>query len=138
MATYIGYSTIDTVTGSKTLEDVDIAKRDLMNHFYTRRGERVMNPTFGSILPELVFEPLDYTTEAEALDDVNRIVTNDPRWRVIETLLNKPTEHTLEVRVRMEYIDTGTAEELLLTYVGEEEWHKAQDRAVYLLLKISA
>jgi phage baseplate assembly protein W len=120
MATYIGYSTIDTVTGSKTLEDVDIAKRDLMNHFYTRRGERVMNPTFGSILPELVFEPLDYTTEAEALDDVNRIVTNDPRWRVIETLLNKPTEHTLEVRVRMEYIDTGTAEELLLTYVGEE------------------
>ena len=51
---------------------------------------------------------------------MNRIVTNDPRWRVIETLLNKPTEHTLEVRVRMEYIDTGTAEELLLTYVGEE------------------
>ena len=72
MVTYIGYSTIDQISGSKTLVDVELAKRDLLNHFYTRRGERVGNPTFGSILPELVFEPLDNATIKEALDDYNR------------------------------------------------------------------
>ena len=120
MVTYIGYSTIDSISGSKTLTDSDLAKRDLLNHFYTRRGERVGNPTFGSILPDLVFEPLDAITERQALDDVNTIVNNDPRWNVLETLLSKPTEHSLEVKVRLEYIDTGTAEELFLRFTGEE------------------
>ena len=120
MVTYIGYSTIDSISGAKTLTDADLAKRDLLNHFYTRRGERVGNPTFGSILPELVFEPLDEITEQEAKDDVDTIVNNDPRWNVLETLLSKPTEHSLEIKVRLEYIDTGTAEELLLNFTGEE------------------
>jgi len=120
MVTYIGYSTIDSISGAKTLTDADLAKRDLLNHFYTRRGERVGNPTFGSILPELVFEPLDEITEQEAKDDVDKIVNNDPRWNVLETLLSKPTEHSLEIKVRLQYIDTGTAEELLLNFTGEE------------------
>jgi len=120
MVTYIGYSTIDSISGAKTLTDADLAKRDLLNHFHTRRGERVGNPTFGSILPELVFEPLDEATEQEARDDVDKIVNNDPRWNVLETLLSKPTEHSLEIKVRLEYIDTGTAEELFLNFTGEE------------------
>ncbi|OUV26871.1 MAG: hypothetical protein CBC57_01570 [Euryarchaeota archaeon TMED97] len=120
MVTYIGYSTIDSISGSKTLTDVNLAKRDLLNHFYTRRGERVGFPSFGSILPDLVFEPLDSATEREALDDVNKIVNNDPRWQVLETLLSKPDDHTLEIKVRLQYNDTGTAEELFLRFIGEE------------------
>ena len=120
MTTYIGYSSVSDIVKSKTLTDSDLAKRDLLNHFHTKRGERVMNPNFGSILPELVFEPLDFTTEQAAIDDVKVIVENDPRWNVLETLLTKPNEHSLEVKVRLEYIETGKAEELLLNYVGEE------------------
>ena len=120
MVTYIGYSTVGTTYGSKTLTDVDIARRDLLNHFYTRRGERVQNPTFGSILPDLVFEPLDSETEQLAKDDVDAIVNNDPRGKPLETLLSKPDDHTLDSTVRLEYIDTGTAEELFLNFIGEE------------------
>ena len=120
MTTYIGYSSVSDIVKSKTLTDSNLAKRDLLNHFHTKRGERVMNPNFGSILPELVFEPLDFTTEQAAIDDVKVIVENDPRWNVLETLLTKPNEHSLEVKVRLEYIETGKAEELLLNYVGEE------------------
>ncbi len=119
MTTYYGYSTIDTTIGGKTLVDSEIAKRDLMNHFYTRRGERVQNPEFGSILHELVFEPLDQETEEAALDDVKRIINNDPRWIELETLLTKPDDHSLNIKIRLRYNDTGTAEELFLTYVGE-------------------
>lgn len=58
MATYVGYSSIGETIGSRSLQDIDIARRDLMNHFNTRKGERVMNPEFGSILPELVLNPM--------------------------------------------------------------------------------
>jgi phage baseplate assembly protein W len=121
MVTYVGYSTIDRNTINAVLTDKDLALRDLLNHFYTRRGERVMNPNFGSILHELVFDPLDARTEILAKDDVERIIDSDPRWRFVSLKLTKPVEHQLDIRVRVIYDDTGTAEELYLTYTSEAE-----------------
>jgi len=121
MVTYIGYSTIDRNTINAVLTDKDLALRDLLNHFYTRRGERVMNPTFGSILHELVFDPLDARTEILAKEDVERIINSDPRWRFVSLNLTKPVDHQLDIRVRVIYDDTGTAEDLYLTYTSEAE-----------------
>ena len=39
MATYIGYSTVENQNSSKILVDKELAIRDLMNHFYTKKGE---------------------------------------------------------------------------------------------------
>jgi len=119
MVTYVGYSTIDRNNINTVLVDKDLALRDLMNHFYTRKGERVMNPNFGSILPDLVFEPLDDITEQAARDDVQNIIDSDPRWIFSEINLSKPTDHQLDIRVRVIYDDTGLAEELYLTYTSE-------------------
>lgn len=119
MVTYIGYSTLNKKTINTVLTDKDLALRDLMNHFYTRRGERVMNPEFGSILHDLVFDPLDLRTEALAKDDVERIINSDPRWIFEDLNLTKPQDHQLDIRVRVIYDDTGTAEELYLTYTSE-------------------
>jgi len=119
MVTYIGYSTIDKNTINTVLTDKDLALRDLMNHFYTRRGERVMNPEFGSILHELVFDPLDARTEMLAEDDVQKIINSDPRWIFEDLNLTKPVDHQLDIRIRLIYDDTGTAEELYLTYTSE-------------------
>ena len=52
-ATYKGFSTVAGVK-SNQLYDLDIIKQDLINHFYTRKGERVMNPDFGSIIWDLL------------------------------------------------------------------------------------
>lgn len=119
MATYIGYSSIGEKSSSRILVDKDLAKRDLMNHFYTRKGERVVNPEFGSIIWEMLFEPLDAYTETIIKEDVERIIRSDPRWNLLSTILQKPNEHTIVVYAQVEYIDTGTAEELYLNFVGE-------------------
>jgi phage baseplate assembly protein W len=119
MATYIGYSSIGQKSSSRILVDKELAKRDLMNHFYTRKGERVVNPEFGSIIWEMLFEPLDVYTETVIKEDVERIITSDPRWNLLSTRLQKPNEHTINVYAQVEYIDTGTAEELYLNFVGE-------------------
>jgi hypothetical protein len=121
MATYIGYSTVENQNSSKILVDKELAIRDLMNHFYTKKGERVMNPEFGSIIWDLLFDPLDGLTESLAKEDVERIVRSDPRWVFQDMKAEKPDDHSLSIRVQMFYNDTGTAEELYLTFIGEIE-----------------
>ena len=121
MVTYVGYSTIEQDAINTTLTDRDLALRDLLNHFYTRRGERVMNPEFGSILHDLVFDPLDARTEILAEQDVVRIIDSDPRWQFVSLNLSKPEEHQLDIRVRVIYDDSDNEEELYLTYTSEAE-----------------
>jgi phage baseplate assembly protein W len=119
MATYIGYSTIGINSGNTALVEKQLALRDLMNHFYTRKNERVMNPNFGCVLWDLIFEPLDDYTTNLAVNEVTRIIKSDPRWIFNDLKLEKPNDHTLNIRVQLFYDDTGTAEELYLTYVSE-------------------
>ena len=121
MATYIGYSSIGQLAESRILTDKDIAKRDLMNHFYTRKGERVVNPEFGSIIWDMLFEPMDLYTENLIQEDVERIINSDPRWNLINSVVQKPDDHSITVHTNVEYVDTGTAEELFLNFVGEVE-----------------
>lgn len=133
MVTFIGFSTVNFRTGSSliddvnqgrrtgtnTLEDKELARRDLLNHFYTRRGERLGEPEFGSILPELVFEQLDELTTRQADDDVRTIIGLDPRWRLIDFRIDTE-EHDLVVTVQVEYVEDLSQEELVLRYRAEE------------------
>lgn len=76
---YKGFSTLDdTKTGVK-LYDLDLIKQDILNQFNTRKGERVMNPEFGTVIWNLLFEPLTPPVKQQIADDINRIVTSDPR-----------------------------------------------------------
>tara|TARA_B100001113_G_scaffold320474_1_gene289729 strand:- start:35 stop:460 length:426 start_codon:yes stop_codon:yes gene_type:complete len=80
--TYKGFSTVAGVK-SNQLYDMDIIKQDLLNHFYTRKGERVMNPNFGSIIWDLLYEPLDESTKEDIVEDCKRIIKADPRVSLV-------------------------------------------------------
>ena len=56
--TYKGFSTISPDAENFALFDFDLIKQDLLNHFNIRQGERLMNPKFGTIIWDLLFEPL--------------------------------------------------------------------------------
>jgi hypothetical protein len=45
---YKGFSSNETKNNFK-LYDIELVKRDLMNHFYIRKGEKLENPNFGTI-----------------------------------------------------------------------------------------
>ena len=120
MATFIGYSTIDRKFGNFTLKDIELAKRDLLNHFYTRKGERLGEPEFGSIIQDLVFEPLDDRTVNAVEDDVRDVVANDPRW-VLNTLNITTGQHTIECILNLTYKPDSTPDELYLKFTAEEE-----------------
>lgn len=119
MAIYNGYSSIGKRSGNTVLVDKDLALRDLLNHFYTRRGERVMQPEFGCIVWELLFEQLDEQTKSLIYQDVERIINSDPRWQFDNIFLLSDNEHSIEVRANIFYTPDATAEELFLTFDRE-------------------
>ena len=127
MATFIGYSSVDRKFGDFTLKDVELAKRDLLNHFYTRKGERLGEPEFGSIIQDMVFEPLDDRTVNAVEDDVRDVVANDPRW-ILNTLNITTGQHTIECILNLIYKPDSTAEELYLKFTAEEEEEDGTER----------
>lgn len=76
---YKGVSTLDENNSSSKLFDLDLVKRDILNHFNTRKGSRVMQPDFGSIIWDLLMTPLTPSTKDQLVADVNAICTFDPR-----------------------------------------------------------
>lgn len=76
---YKGFSTLDpNITGTE-LFDFELVKRDIQNHFNTRKGERVMNPTFGSIIWDMLMEPLTSEVKEILNQDITEICNSDPR-----------------------------------------------------------
>ncbi len=80
---FVGYSTLGK-DGSKRQQYADIAliKRDLINNFYTRPGERLMLPTFGCGIWALLFEPFDPVTKDSIIYEAQQVINNDSRCQL--------------------------------------------------------
>lgn len=76
---YKGFSTVDENKSNSQLFDFDLIVQDIINNFRTKKGERVMNPTYGSIIWELLMEPLTDQTSELLKEDIKTICTSDPR-----------------------------------------------------------
>jgi len=115
MRKFKGYSTVGKTHGSFKLYDIELAKRDLLNEFYTRKGSRLMSPQFGSIIWDLLFDPLTEETLDLVREDCVRIVSRDPRMELLQVNADED-EHTIYVRLELRYKPTTTVTDLLLTY----------------------
>ena len=96
---YKGFSTIDQ-TKKFRLTDIDLIKRDLLNHFAIRKGEKLMNSEFGSIIWNVLFEPLTADVKALVVGDIQRIISYDPRIRVDNVLVDQ-LDMGLQVQVEL-------------------------------------
>lgn len=110
-----GYSSVGTTFLSPVRYDLDLARQDLMNQFNTRLGERVMMPKFGTIIWDLLFDPLDENLKKLIQDDVVRIITEDPRWRLLSVDVSEGP-NALDIRVIVNYRPTDENITLPLTY----------------------
>jgi len=105
MTTYRGFSTIGQSKKFR-LTDLELVKRDLMNHFQIRKGEKLMNPEFGSIVWNILFEPMSEETKRVILDDVSAVVKYDPRVSVDDILLTEQ-QNGLQIQIALTYIPTN-------------------------------
>lgn len=76
---FVGYSTVETNTKNQQFADIELIKRDLLNHFHTRKGERVMMPTYGCGIWDLLFEPFDDIVKEAIVEECTQVIAADSR-----------------------------------------------------------
>ena len=112
--TYRGFSTL--VNKKKySLTDYALAKQDLMNYFYIRKGEKLMQPTFGTIICDQLFEPLNETTRDLISNDIKRIAAYDPRLQMNNVTITEE-QNGLMVQLTLTYIPSDQTETISLNF----------------------
>jgi phage baseplate assembly protein W len=112
---YRGFSTVNTTTQNFALYDFELIKQDLLNHFYIRQGERLMNPTFGTIIWDLLFEPLTPQVKELILQNVNQIVNYDPRVQASEVIITG-YDTGIQIQCTLTYKPYNLSEKLQLNF----------------------
>jgi phage baseplate assembly protein W len=67
-----------------------------------RKGEKLMQPNFGSIIWNMLFEPLTEETKKVILDDVTAIVGYDPRIAV-DSVIIQELGNGLQLQIALTY-----------------------------------
>jgi phage baseplate assembly protein W len=111
---YKGFSTIGQVKKFR-LTDLDLVKRDLLNHFSIRKGEKLMDPNFGSIIWNMIFEPMTADVKALIVDDIKRIINYDPRLQVNGVLIDE-LDIGLQVQIDLTFLPSNQTDSLKLQF----------------------
>lgn len=114
MATYIGISTINR--GKKfTLTDFDLVKQDLYNHFHIRKGQKLMDPNFGTVIWDMLYEPYTESVRDIIKEDIRRILSYDPRLGIENIKLTEMITGIL-VEIKVRYLPTNQVDVLRINF----------------------
>lgn len=94
---FVGYSTISN-TKSHQLVDLKLVEQDLLNHFNTRRGERVMMPTWGCGVWDYLYEPFNNNTVDGIKYEAQLVINSDPR---VKLQMINVSEFDFGIRIEM-------------------------------------
>lgn len=112
--TYRGFNSKNLKDGFKSY-DIDLVKQDLINNFYIKKGEKLMNPDFGTVIWDILFEP--FTDEVKELisKDVEAIINYDPRIQVNEIIIDS-TEQGIRIEAAVTYIPFNVVEKMIFNF----------------------
>ena len=103
---------------NQTFETKDAIKANLINYFLTNKGERFLNPEFGSNIRRLLFENI---TE-ENLVEIEAVVADDlekyfPRVKpTVIQLASNPDTNAIVFFLRYAIVDTNIEDELIINF----------------------
>jgi phage baseplate assembly protein W len=120
MATlYKGFSTHNR-TKKFRLTDNELIKQDLFNNFNVKKGEKLMQPNFGTIIWNMMFEPLTEETRTLMVDDVKRIVAYDPRTRATDVIVTQ-FEHGIQIEIELLFVDTNQVDVMSFNFDNQSQ-----------------
>jgi phage baseplate assembly protein W len=117
MATYTGFSSKNFYLNGKdfSVRDEDLIKEDIINHIFTKKGERVNMPNWGTRIPEMAFEPLDDTTLEIIQTDLAEVIAYEKRVKLLKLLMVPDYDNNaLMAQIVLEFYPSGTVDTLLL------------------------
>jgi phage baseplate assembly protein W len=109
--TYKGFSSVSGDSKSYSLYDLALIKQDIINHFHIRQGERLENPTFGTIIWDVLFEPLTEDLKQLIVKNVEQIINYDPRVNANSVIVTT-YESGLQIECTLTYLPYNIQESL--------------------------
>jgi phage baseplate assembly protein W len=116
MSIYKGFNTIGRDFGPYKLVDEALIVRDLLNSLYIRKGEKLMNPTFGTIIWSSLFEPLTPALKEAIRSDVQRMVNQEPRISALDSVVVQEYENGLRIDLQLTFSSTNQTTALSLQF----------------------
>jgi phage baseplate assembly protein W len=116
---YRGLNTIGALKNFRVV-DFDLVKQDLVNHFNIKKGEKLMQPNFGSIIWNCLYEPLTPDLKAAITEDVRSIVNYDPRLQIDEVIINE-FDHGLQIQLDLTYLPGNQVNSLILRFDAQSQ-----------------
>jgi phage baseplate assembly protein W len=113
--TYKGFSTISPDAASFALYDLALIKQDILNHFHIRQGEKLNDPTFGTVIWDILFEPLTEELKQLVAKNVEDIINYDPRVRADQVIITQ-YDSGLQIECRLTYLPYYIQESLQLKF----------------------
>ena len=112
---YRGISTVDPDKSSFNLYDINLIKQDIINHFHIRQSEKLENPTFGTIVWDILFEPLTDSLRDAIIQNVTEIVNYDPRVSV-DSITVDTYESGIQIDCSLTYLPYSISETMRLKF----------------------
>ena len=97
------------------LYDFEVAKQDLINRLSVRKGERVENPEFGTIIYDAIFEPFTEALKSAIVDDVTANLNADPRIATEEILVTE-ADKGIAIQATITYVPLDITEKLRFNF----------------------
>jgi len=95
--------------------DFECAKQDLMNRLSVRKGERVENPEFGTIIYDVLFEPFTESLKDIIVEDITANLNADPRIAT-EQILVQEADHGISIQATITYVPLDITEKLQFSF----------------------
>lgn len=111
---YKGFSTVGRDKKYR-LTDFDLIKQDVINHFYIRKGEKLMNPEFGTIIWNVIHEPLTEDLKSVIVADIKAIANYDPRVS-FDNIIITEYEQGIQIELQLRYVQTNQSNLLSLRF----------------------
>ena len=115
----IKYRGFNTINQSKKfrLTGLDLIKRDLLNHFSIRKGEKLMRPNFGTIIWNVLHEPFTEDLKSVITQDVKAIASYDPRVS-FENIIVTEYDQGIQIELQLRYVLTNQTNVMLMNFNG--------------------
>lgn len=97
------------------LYDFEVAKQDLINRLSVRKGERVENPEFGTIIYDAIFEPFTEALKEAILEDITANLNADPRLSTSDITVRE-ADKGIAIQASITYVPLNITEKLSFNF----------------------
>lgn len=118
---YIGFSSVDRPGINSVLTNIELIKADIRNALLVPIRSVVGYPKYGSVIPLLPFE-LDSPTKglvSMLVDNATTQIKNDPRVSLQDIALTRPDTHTIQLSIKLLFVEFNMSDELTLNFSTE-------------------